>query len=139
MGLATADEGVIRLDVLYDIADAHSGFIAELGAAYTFRPVPRLGLTTGVSTRYVSDDYADTYFSVSNAGLSASGLPVYNADGGFDSVGISLTATYQLTDRWGLIASASVSSLLGDAADSPVVDVGFETQAFYGLGVTYSF
>lgn len=140
VGLASGDEGVLRLDLLYDVADAHSGFLAELGAAYTFRPTPRLGLTTGVSTRYVSDDYADTYFSISNVGSMASGLPAFKAHGGFDSIGVSLVATYQLTESWGLIANASVSTLLGDASDSPIVsDVGSETQAFFGLGVTYSF
>ncbi|MEM1040945.1 MAG: MipA/OmpV family protein [Pseudomonadota bacterium] len=140
LGLATADEGVIRLDILYDVADVHSGGVAELSAAYTFRPTARLGLTTSLSTRYVSENFADTYFSVSGVGSAASGLPVFNASDGFDTIGLSVVATYQLSDRWGLIANASVQRLLGDAEDSPLVSVaGDDVQTFFGLGVTYSF
>ena len=140
LGLASADEGVVRLDVLQDVADGHSGFLIGLSAADTFRPTSALGITTGLSTRFASDDYAETYFSVSNAASAASGLSAFDAGSGFDSITLPVGATYQLTDQWGLIANASVGSLLGDAADSPIVsDAGSETQAFLGLGVTYSF
>lgn len=140
IGLASGDEGVVRLDILFDVSDVYSGYVAELSAAYTFRPTSRLGLTTGVSTRYVSEDYADTYFSITNEGAVESGLRQFTAGEGFDSVGLNLTATYQLNDRWGLIANASVQNLIGDSADSPIVDdAGSDTQTFAGLGVTYSF
>ena len=140
VGLATADEAVVRLDVLADVADGHSGIIATVGAAYTFRPLDDLGLTAGTSASWVSDDYADSYFSVSQQGAAASGLAPFEADGGFKDIGLNLVATYALTDRWGLIANGSTSVLLGDAADSPIVDdAGSSVQFFGGLSLSYSF
>ncbi len=140
LGLTSGDEAVVRLDALFDVADGHGGIIATLSAAYTFRPVEDLGLTVGTSARWVSDDYADTYFSVSPAGAVASGLRTFEAESGVTDIGLSLAATYALTDRWGLLATGSTSFLLGDAADSPVVDdAGSATQFFGGVAVTFSF
>ena len=140
VGLATADEAVVRFDVLADVADGHSGIIATVSAAYTFRPIDDLGLTTGTSASWVSEDYADTFFSVSPEGAAASGLAPFEAGSGIRDVGLNLAATYALTDRWGLIATGSTSFLLGDAADSPIVDdAGSSVQFFGGLSVSYSF
>ena len=140
VGLASADEAVIRLDVLADVADGHSGILASASAAYTFRPIDDLGLTAGVSTSWMSEDYADAFFSVTPGGAAASGLPAFDADAGLRDVGLNLAATYALTERWGLIATGSTTFLLGDAADSPVVDdAGSSVQFFGGLSISYSF
>ena len=140
VGLTSRDEAVVRLDALFDVADGHSGIVATLSAGYTFRPIDDLGLTIGTSARWVSDDYADAYFSVSPTGAAASGLAPFNADGGITDVGLNLAATYALTDRWGLLATGGTSFLLGDAADSPVVDdAGSATQFFGGVALTFSF
>ena len=140
VGLTSRDEAVVRLEALFDVADGHSGIVATLSAGYTFRPIDDLGLTIGTSARWVSDDYADAYFSVSPIGAAASGLAPFNADGGITDVGLNLAATYALTDRWGLLATGGTSFLLGDAADSPVVDdAGSATQFFGGVALTFSF
>ena len=140
IGLLTADEAVARLDVLADVADGHSGVLATASAAYTFRPVDDLGLTVGASTTWVSEDYADAFFTVTPEGAAASGLAPFEAGSGINNVGLNLGATYQITDRWGLIATGSTSFLVGDAADSPIVDdAGSSVQFFGGLAVSYSF
>ena len=140
VGLTSRDEAVIRVDALFDVADGHSGIVATVSAGYTFRPIDDLGLTIGTSARWVSDDYADAYFSISPGDAAASGLRSFNADSGITDVGLNLAATYALTDRWGLLALGSTSFLLGDAADSPVVDdAGSATQFFGGLALTFSF
>lgn len=139
-GLASADEGVVRLDVLADATGAHSGVVATLTAAYTFRPVERLGLTIAAATRLVSDDYAETYSNVSAAGAAASGLTPFEASGGLRDVGLSLVATYAVSGRWGVFGIVSASRLVGDAADSPIVKrEGEATQVFGGLALTYGF
>ncbi len=140
LGLASADEGVLRLDVLADASGAHSGVVATLTAAYAFRPAQKFGLTVAASTRFVTDDYAETYSGVSAAGAAASGLSPFEASGGLRDVGLSVVGSYAVTDAWGLLGIVSVTELLGDAADSPIVArEGSSTQLFGGLALTYSF
>ncbi|MEO1191655.1 MAG: MipA/OmpV family protein [Pseudomonadota bacterium] len=137
LGLTSGDEAVLRLDVLADVLNGHSGVIATTSAAYTLRPLQRLGLTFGASTTWMSEDYAQSFFSISAADSARSGLPAYDADSGLRDASINLLATYALTERWGLIAIASTGFLLGEAADSPVVKS--RTQFFGGLALSYSF
>lgn len=140
LGLTSADEGVVRLDVLGDASGVHSGVVATLTAAYAFRPIERLGLTVAASTRLVTDDYAETWSGVSAAGAAASGLAPFEASGGLRDVGLSIVATYEVTESWGVLGIVSVTELLGDAADSPIVTrEGSSTQVFGGLALTYSF
>ena len=140
IGLLTADEAVARFDVLADVADGHSGVLATAGAAYTFRPIDDLGLTFGTSATWASEDYADAFFSVTPQGAAASGLAPFEAGSGIKDVGLNVAATYALTDRWGLVATGSTSFLVGDAADSPIVDdAGSSVQFFGGVALSYSF
>jgi outer membrane scaffolding protein for murein synthesis (MipA/OmpV family) len=140
LGIYTADEGFIRLDVLADVADGHGGVIGTLSGEYTVRPVPRLGLSGLVSTSVVSDDYAGAFFSVSDRGAAASGLDAFDAEGGFRDVSGAVIATWSFTRSWGVVGIARVSQLVGDAADSPVVDdEGDATQLFGGLALSYAF
>jgi outer membrane scaffolding protein for murein synthesis (MipA/OmpV family) len=140
LGLYTADEGFLRLDVLADVADGHGGVIGTISGEYTFRPDPRLGLSGLVSTSLASDDYADAFFSVSDRGAAASGLGPFDADGGVRDVSAAVIATWAFSREWGLVAVGRVTQLVGDAADSPVVDdAGDATQVFGGLALSYAF
>jgi outer membrane scaffolding protein for murein synthesis (MipA/OmpV family) len=45
-----------------------------------------------------------------------------------------------VTRSWGVVGIARVGRLVGDAADSPVVDAaGDATQFFGGLAISYAF
>ena len=80
-----------------------------------------------------------------NLGIDAtqsanSGYAVYDADAGFKDVGFGGTLTWRFWDRAAVTAIAEVKELLGDAADSPIVDqAGSSTQAFVGLALSYRF
>src|SRR3546814_4197922 len=50
-----------------------NGLVAKAGVEYGRRATERLSFGIGVSTSYVDGDYADTYFSISNAGAAVSG------------------------------------------------------------------
>jgi outer membrane protein len=140
LSVYTADEGFIRLDVLADVADGHGGVIGTLSAEYTLRPVPRFGLTGLVSTSVVSGDYADAFFSVNDAGAAASGLQAFDAGGGFRDVSAAVIGTWAVTRSWGVVGIARISQLVGDAAESPVVDdAGDATQVFGGVAISYAF
>lgn len=93
----------------------------------------------GTSATWASEDYADAFFSVTPQGAAASGLAPFEAGSGIKDVGLNVAATYALTDRWGLVATGSTSFLVGDAADSPIVDAGSSVQFFGGVALSYSF
>ncbi|MEO1138675.1 MAG: MipA/OmpV family protein [Pseudomonadota bacterium] len=140
LGASQSTLGFAEVELLADVSDAHDGVIANLDFGISTRPSPRLGLSLSTNITFVNDNYADTNYSISAAGSAASGLGVFNADGGLHAVGLSLRANYQLTDQWGLVGIVSVQELLNDASDSPVVSVaGSSTQAVAGFGLTYSF
>ena len=83
---------------------------------------------------------AAAYFSVSNIESLASGLPVYDAKGGSNSVGFGAQLRYLLTPKWELRGYVEYDKLLGSVADSPLVQLrGSANQVTYGLGVAYSF
>ena len=72
-----------------------------------------------------------------------SGLPVFEADGGFKHWHLSLTGlqmvTGDLTGGIGVFAFGSYKHLGGDFKDSPLVDGrGSATQWMGALGLTYT-
>lgn len=96
------------------------------------------GLTATVSG--YSDDYADTLFSVDAAGATASGLPVYMAEGGVKDVGVTALLTVGSGGPWSVTGVLGYSRLVGDFADSPLVAIrGDENQGFLGVALGRTF
>lgn len=91
-------------------------------------------------TTYASGAYMSEYFSINAADSARSGLDTFDADADFKDAGFGVTLTYKFTDSWNVTGLARYTRLLGDAADSPVVDdEGDENQLFGGLTINYSF
>ncbi|MGE5266677.1 MAG: MipA/OmpV family protein [Deltaproteobacteria bacterium] len=90
-----------------------------------------------VGATWADDDYMDAFFSVNSTQALNSSLDEYNADSGVKDVYIGLNADVPLSDRWNLKVIGQYSRLIGDAADSPIVES--ENQFFGGLGLTYKF
>jgi outer membrane protein len=97
-------------------------------------------MSLGGSVSWASGGYASTHFGVNAADSAASGLAAYSPTGGVKDVGIDATLTYVVDENWSVSGVASVSQLLGDFADSPVVDQrGSATQAAALLVVNRTF
>jgi outer membrane scaffolding protein for murein synthesis (MipA/OmpV family) len=64
-------------------------------------------------------------------------LKKYTAEAGFKDVKVSVTAGYPITNRWRLGGKVEYKRLVGDAADSPIVDD--ENQFLAGFGLSYHF
>lgn len=134
------DELSFDLQADTDVGDGHDGSVVSFGLGYDFALSRALRLGLSVSTSYADADYQDAYFSVDAGDAARSGLARYDADAGFKDVGVGASARYLLGGPWGLTGFANYSRLIGDAADSPVVDVeGSADQFRAGLGVSYSF
>jgi len=93
---------------------------------------PRLSLQ---STAAVSP-----YFSITAAQSAASGLPVYNATGGFYSYGAGGQIEYFFNRQWQVHALVEYERITDSAADSPLVTMrGSPSQFTFAHGVTYTF
>jgi outer membrane scaffolding protein for murein synthesis (MipA/OmpV family) len=113
-----------NIETLFDVAGAHDGTLVSPGVTY-FTPVSRgAAISLSVSGSYVDDDYADYYYSVPAGGA----LPAYQADGGWDRVGVNLLTGVDLDGNLAngglaLIAMGGYSRMLGDGKRTPFTSI----------------
>ncbi len=134
----------LRLDYVTDIGGAHESSIISPNVDFSTPLSQTLFAAASFGMDFVGDGYADYYFSVDPAGAIASGLPVYEAEGGMKSwkLGVLLNQSLSgdLRRGWSLFAAGNYSRLVGDFADSPIVDDrGSASQWFGAIGVGYTF
>ena len=80
-----------------------------------------------------------TYFGVRASDCAPSGLPAYSADAGFRNVRLTFGAMVPVTEHWLIGIGVMYMRLVGNAADSPIVDDrGSPNQFSGGLGVAYA-
>jgi outer membrane protein len=120
--------------------NGHEGFVADLGldvvqrfGAVTLSAGPRLALGDNEFTR--------TYFGVTPVEAALNGqVTAYRPSGGITSVGATAAVSYDWSPQWSTTAFATYRRLVGDAADSPIVErFGSENQLGLGLSLSYSF
>lgn len=134
------DRWSVYVQVLQDVAGGNDGIVTTLGVGYTIPMSSQLLFNLGATTNYASGDYMSTYFGIDEANSRRSGLDTFNADPGFKDVGVGVLVQYWAWGNLGLRFRAGYVLLVGDAADSPVVDDrGDENQIFGGLMATYRF
>ncbi len=130
-----------NIETLFDVAGAHDGTLVSPGVTY-FTPVSRgAAISLSVSGSYVDDDYADYYYSVPTGGA----LPAYQADGGWDRVGVNLLTGVDLDGNLAngglaLIAMGGYSRMLGDGKRTPFTSIRGDADQWMGaLGIGYTF
>lgn len=120
-------------------------FAGSDGTLVSFGPGTKLSLTErlelgfGLSTTLGDGAYMGEFFSVTQgqAQRSVDNLDEFDADAGFKDVSLRLQASYRILESWELSARARVGLLLGDAADSPVVEQAIQPDL--GVGLIYRF
>ena len=127
----------LRGNALQDIGDKKQGLIASLDLEATYQPLPRLRLSAGPGVTWGNDEYAQTLYGVDAQQALRSGFAQYDAGSSATVMRFSLGAQYALTPKWSLGSRVTASRLLGDAADSPIVED--ENQNTYALFVMYRF
>ena len=139
------DSLTVSSDVKWDVAGAHKGMTINPSISY-FTPVSRgAAINLSVGAEHVDDDYADYYFSVSPAGSVASGLPAFQAEGGWNSIGTFLLVAVDFDGdltNGGLAGffTGGYSRLLGDAKRTPLTSIrGDADQWLAGAGLAYTF
>lgn len=102
---------------------------------------PALTLSGGPRARVDSAAAESAYFSINQAQSIASGLPTYNASGGWQAVGAGTQVKYRFNPTWATYSFVEYDKLVGSTAASPIVSSpgGSANQWTFGLGLTYSF
>lgn len=117
----------------HQVSGSDTGGLVRLLAEQTLYKAGGTRVVASLGTNIASKDYMVSHFGVSAA--QAGLLPVYGASAGFKDVFGGLTAMVELDRSWTLYASGTYSRLVGDAADSPVIDTRDQFTA--GLGLSY--
>ena len=127
----------LRGNTLSDVGGKDQGLVASLDLEATYQPHPRLRLSAGPGVTWGNDEYAQTLYGVDAQQALRSGFAQYDAGSSTSVVRFSLGAQYALTEKWSVGSRIAASRLLGDAADSPVVED--ENQKTYALFMMYRF
>ncbi len=145
-GVITSQFDRLSLSVSYrkDVASGHKSTVLAPTVNYVTPLSTKALVGLFVSGERVGEGYADSYFSITPAQSVASGLPVYNARGGWKNWTVGALAgrslTGDLTGGLQLFGTVVYRKLLNDFADSPIVSRNGSTSQWLGaLGIAYSF
>jgi outer membrane scaffolding protein for murein synthesis (MipA/OmpV family) len=114
----------------------NAGGLVRFALENKFRPAKGWTVTGTVGTTWADSDYMSTFFDVPVAKVIA-GRPAFDAEAGFKDVNLTLASDLELDRNWTLKLIGRYSRLVGDAADSPVVETA--NQFYGGVGLTYRF
>jgi len=136
----------IALDAAWDINGAHGGMVVEPSLTY-FTPLSR-GIATSLTlgAEHGDSDFMDYYHKVTPAQSVASGLPVFDPDGGgWTKAGGNLLVGFDLDgnlENGGLafVVVGGYARMLGDAKRSPFTSVRGDADQWTGaIGIGYTF
>jgi outer membrane protein len=145
-GVLTSDFDRLSATVSYryDVSGVHDSGILTPTIAYTTPLSTKSLVGLFVSAERVERGFGRAYFSVSPEESLRSGLPVYDARGGWKNYAIGLTGmrslTGDLTGGLQLVVGGLYRRLLNDFGDSPVTSIAGSRNQWLGtVGVAYSF
>ena len=124
----------LRAEIRQDVDSGHEGALVELTGG-TALPFVNQKLLVALGMTWASDDYMESFFGVDSQQSVNSGLRQYKADAGIKDVKVKMTAGYKITNRWRTGAIIEFKRLVGDAADSPIVDD--KNQFLAGISLSY--
>ncbi len=95
--LNRADTLSLGIEALRDVAGAHKGASIAPSVSYSTPLSKAAFVNLSVSSQFSDDRFNRYYFSIDAAGAAASGLPVFAAKGGLNSVGAALVGGYDVS------------------------------------------
>ena len=139
------DSLTFSLDARWDVAKAHRGMVLGPNATYQTPLSKGVFAAVSLSAEHVDDDYARHYFSITPADSLASGLAVFDADGGWKNVALGILGAIDLdgdltNGGFAIYTGVVYSRLLGDFRRSPIVSARGSADQFTGaVGIGYTF
>ena len=145
-GVITSPYDKLSVTVSYrhDVSNAHDSGIWQPSVNYLTPLSTKAAVALFATAERAGRGYGTTYFSVSPTQSIASGLPTYNARGGWKNYTLGGLATYSLTGNllkgFKLVAGGTYRRMLNDFADSPLVSIaGSKNQWLGAVGLAYTF
>ena len=134
------------VDASWDINGAHGGMVVEPVVSY-FTPLSRgIAASLSLTAEHGDGDFLDYYHTVTPAQSAASGLPVFDPDGGgWTKAGGNLLLGFDLDGNLengglALVVVGSYMQMLGDAKRSPFTSVRGDADQWTGaVGIGYTF
>lgn len=121
LNLALGEDFSLTSSLRYGSGRESKGLVVDLGAAYSTQIAARWRVGLGAGVSLANADHLQSYFGVTGEQALASGYRSYAPAAGLRSGQLSLTVSYSPTPRMSVTAGVSANTLLGDAADSPLV------------------
>ncbi|MGQ9371121.1 MipA/OmpV family protein [Azospirillum sp. ST 5-10] len=128
---------VATLAATQAVTDTDRGLLVNAGLAYPIHATGRLTITPMLGLTWANQRYMQGYFGIDRSEAAASGLDRYDPASGFRDASFRVAANYRITDSISAVGAIGVARLLGDAADSPLVERPTQPTALFGL--TYTF
>ena len=133
------------VDMRWDVSGRGSGYIISPGISY-LTPLSEAQVAgAAISANFIDARYARYNFSVSPGGAAASGLPAYDARGGFKDWSVGVFTARDLNGSFldggvSVAVGGMYSRLYGSAAESPITAIrGRRGQWVFGGGLAYIF
>jgi outer membrane protein len=139
------DTLALRVDVLHDVGNAHKSTTVSPNVEFSTPLSRRTYASANAGAEFVSNKFADYYFTVTPADRLATGnqLPLFNAGGGMKTWKAGLLLNQSITgDLLGglsIFGTGQYSRLVGDFKRSPIVSQrGSADQWLGALGLAYT-
>lgn len=129
-----AERWTASASVSQDLLGRGGGALLSADLGYALATSPRTTWTAGGGVAFGDNSYMRSYYGVSSAASLASGLPAFDAGAGPRDVHFGVGWTSALTPRWIAFSSIGASTLLGDAAKSPITRSRNSVSASIGIG-----
>lgn len=116
---ATYSLVTLSADIAQDIAGQHQGLLANGDLLFSL-PAGQWLITAGPGLTWTDRTYMRTFFGISPAQASVSGLPVHPVDAGVREWHGNLYVTGNFGKYWSTVIGITLAKLRGDAATSPI-------------------
>ena len=111
----------LELSFGHDVAGGHGGGMVDLNASTTLYRGEAFSVGLNGTLTLATSKYLKSFFGITPAQSRASGLPVFHPKGGLKDALVGVQASYTFSPKIALLAHVGYERLLGDAADSPLI------------------
>jgi outer membrane scaffolding protein for murein synthesis (MipA/OmpV family) len=134
---ALMPEFSITSSLRYGAGQDGKGVVIDLGGAYSTQIAAQWRLGVGAGVSLANAEYLQSLFGVTAAQATASGYRAHAPKAGVRNGRVNLSLTYMASPRVSVTAGLTANTLLGDAADSPLVRKKTSVNGL--LAVAYAF
>lgn len=126
-----------KISVTRAVTESERGLLVNAGLAYPVSVTERLVIRPRLGVTWADQKYMNSYFGIDASEAAASGWKYYRPASGFKDVSFNVAIRYRITGHVAVFGSLGVTRLVGEAADSPLIEQ--QTQASVLVGLTYNF